>query len=462
MGLNNDGVLYNSTLRKLIKNEKVILENNKVYYKSFYDLEKFIAEVVVSIGSKTVSKGKIKRSVLEEELNNFPFELNEQQINAVKRCLVNNLSVLTGPPGCGKSTIIKALTNIYQRSSFKVVLLSPTGKATRRIEECTGREAFTIHRFLGIKRDSEEFEPKPLKPDTVIIIDESSMLDISIFYKLLLSVNSTTRIILVGDVDQLPSVQAGNILGDLVKSKFINVCRLTDIMRQQKDSHIIKYCSLINKGLILDTCNHSDFHYEEFGRNEELKATLVNTYLKEVNEHGLLNVQVITPYKGGELGSNNLNKLLSERYNFNEVNEEFGYKLEDKIMHLVNDYDKEIFNGEVGTITDITEDNLVVNYPNKVIRYEKEDLDDITLAHAITTHKSQGAEFPVVIVVLEESNNNFLLIRKILYTATSRGKKKVYIFSKPYCVDRCIENNSFKQRLTKLKDFIDNLSSSKD
>lgn len=452
MGI-SDNSMYSAMLNVLIGKNKVILENNKIYYKEFYDTENYIAEIILGIATREKKKGIISKKALEEEMKDFPFELNEGQIIAIKRCLLNDISILTGGGGTGKSTITKVLSNTYSRSGFNVVLLSPTGKATRRIEECTGRKAFTVHKFLGVKHTLADAELPDVPENTVILIDESSMLDIMLFAKLLECIKGDTKIVLIGDINQLPSVQAGNVLGDLIASGKINVCMLTDIMRQKENSNIIKYSSYVNSGECIDECNVHDFVYKEFDDEDDIVRELVNNYSEEIKEHGLNNVQVITVYKKGTLGTNNLNKYLSDIVNRNEADETFGFKLADKVMQLTNNYEKDVFNGEVGTVTLIEDDTMYVDFGKCEIEYPIEEINDVTLAYVNTVHKSQGSEYPIVFVILDDISS-FLLIRKVLYTAISRGKNKVYMYSKPSCVMRCINNDYYTERITKLKQFL--------
>ena len=400
---------------------------------------------------------KIKESVVDEEIHDFPFELNEQQKKAVHDCLEHNVSVLTGPAGSGKSSITKALSRIYRRCGFNVEHLSPTAKACRRLEECIGTsDAQTIHKFLGMKKDSE-VKSKQYAEDEVLIIDEASMLDIILFNALLAGTNLTTRILLIGDNNQLPSVQAGNVLGDLVDSNAVHVSKLTDVMRQKENSNIIKYCTDINEGKVFDPVEAVDFHYEEFGEAQELKDFFFEKYKEEVEKYGLNEVQVITPYKRGELGMNNLNTFIQENYNKDGLLILEPYRLGDKVRHTQNNYKKDVYNGETGTIIKYDDDDemLLVDFGNKEIWYDKEDANELTLSYVSTVHASQGSEYKSVFVILDDTSvNDFLLIRRLLYTAVSRGKSKVWILSKPYLVDHCIENDSYRPRITKLKEYL--------
>ena len=450
------------TMDKLEQEGKIVLGGGiYVYYKEYLDIEREIAEKIKSLQKSYMPSSKIKESVVEEEINDFPFKLNEQQVEAVHNCLSTNVAVLTSGAGCGKTTLTKALYNIYRRCGFNVKLTCPTAKACRRLEECTGGEAQTIHKFLGLKKEEDYINPSSFggnyEKDTVLIIDEASMMDIILFNKLLQGATMSTRILLVGDNNQLPSVQAGNVLGDVIDSRKVHVSLLTDIMRQKEDSNIIKFCSMINEGEVFDPCEEHDFLYEEFGTGQELKEKFLPLYKKEVEEVGLNEVQVIAPYKKGELGMNNLNLLLQEEMNGKSKEVMENFRVGDKVRHTQNNYKKDVFNGETGVIDKYyaEENEIRVDYGYKDINYGKLDINELTLSYCSTVHASQGSEYKVVFVILDDTSvNSFLHIRRLLYTAVSRGKSKVYILTKPYLVDKCISNDSYRPRITKLVDFL--------
>jgi exodeoxyribonuclease V alpha subunit len=283
------------------------------------------------------------------------------------------------------------------------------------------------------------------------------MMDIILFNKLLQGATMSTRILLIGDNNQLPSVQAGNVLGDVIDSERVHVSLLTDIMRQKEDSNIIKFCSMINEGEVFDPCEEHDFLYEEFGTGQELKEKFLPLYKKEVEEVGLNEVQVIAPYKKGELGMNNLNLLLQEEMNGKSKEVMENFRVGDKVRHTQNNYKKDVFNGETGVIDKYyaEENEIRVDYGYKDINYGKLDINELTLSYCSTVHASQGSEYKVVFVILDDTSvNSFLHIRRLLYTAVSRGKSKVYILTKPYLVDKCINNDSYRPRITKLVDFL--------
>ena len=424
-------------------------------------MEERIAGALHILEHEGIPSAPINKSIVKQEMQDFPFTLNKQQVTAINECLNHHVSVITGAAGSGKSSITKALYNIYRRSGYNVELLSPTAKACRRLEECTGGEAQTLHKFVGMTRTGKIIGgDTPYPKNTVLIIDEASMMDIILFDLILKKISLDTRVILVGDNNQLPSVQAGNILGDVIASENVYVTVLTDVVRQQENSNIIKFCKLINDGKVFDRCEFQDFHYEEFGTAAELEDVLFPTYEEAVNKYGLNEVQVITPYKQGELGMNNLNSMLQAQYQ-EKINGPVAiepYRLGDKVRHTQNNYEKDVYNGETGVVIGVKEDKMIVDFGYKQKEYEGSELEELTLSFASTVHASQGSEYKVVFVVLDDTaSNNLLHIRRLLYTAVSRGKEKVYILTKPYLVDRCIENNSYKPRITRLKRFLERL-----
>lgn len=449
---------FGMTMEALEEAGKIVLGKGiYVYYKEYLDIEKNIAEKLKSLQKAYMPSSKIREDIVEEEIKNFPFELNKQQVKAVHDCLNTNVAVLTGAAGVGKSSITKALYRIYMRCDFNVALLSPTAKAGRRLEECTGGKASTIHKFLKMTKEGNiEFQGNYTK-NTVLIVDEASMMDIILFNNLLKGATMSTRVLLVGDNNQLPSVQAGNVLGDVIDSERVQVSTLTDIMRQQENSHIIKYCSMINAGEIFEPCEHEDFIYEEFGTAQELKDKFLPIYKEEVANVGLNEVQVIAPYKKGEIGMNNLNTILQEEMNGKAPIVMENFKVGDKVRHTENNYKKDVFNGETGVICkyDSEDEYIEVDYGDKYVCYTNMDINELILSYASTVHASQGSEYKVVFVILDDTSvNSFLHIRRLLYTAVSRGKQKVYIFTKPYLVDRCINNDTYRPRITKLEDFL--------
>jgi exodeoxyribonuclease V alpha subunit len=468
LGLKNQQ-LYRFAVGMLEDNKQIYRDDDNVYFKAFYEAEKNVAGILNTINNE-FADGKYDEKVVQEELHNFPFTLNIEQIDAIRSCLKHQFNVITSKAGCGKSTISKAILRIINRSGENTVLIAPTAKAAKRLEECTGYGASTIHRFLKIKDASLESETKVTVPrSTTILIDEASMIDVRLFEKVLEAIQTDTRVILVGDTHQLPSVQAGNVLEDIINSKKFNVCYLTNITRQSDNSNIIKYSNQVNEGIFLPTeLQEHDFvcnTIQSFQR-EQMLTTLALSYRKNVERYGLLNVQVICAYKQGVLGVNNLNKVLKSVVNENEAKEDdiFPFQVGDKVRHTINDYKLGVFNGETGVVREFVpaeapendegEDLMLVDFGDKYVYYNKANSYELTLSYANTVHSSQGSEYDIVYVVLDNEISNILLVRKIVYTAITRAKKKCYIINVMPCVNTAISNDHYKVRLTKLTDFI--------
>lgn len=468
LGLKNQQ-LYRFAVGVLEDNKQIYRDDDNVYFKAFYEAEKNVAGILNTINNE-FADGKYDEKVVQEELHNFPFTLNIEQIDAIRSCLKHQFNVITSKAGCGKSTISKAILRIINRSGENTVLIAPTAKAAKRLEECTGYKASTIHRFLKIKDASLESETKVTVPrSTTILIDEASMIDVRLFEKVLEAIQTDTRVILVGDTHQLPSVQAGNVLEDIINSKKFNVCYLTNITRQSDNSNIIKYSNQVNEGIFLPTeLQEHDFvcnTIQSFQR-EQMLTTLAFSYRKNVERYGLLNVQVICAYKQGVLGVNNLNKVLKSVVNENEAKEDdiFPFQVGDKVRHTINDYKLGVFNGETGVVREFVpaeapendegEDLMLVDFGDKYVYYNKANSYELTLSYANTVHSSQGSEYDIVYVVLDNEISNILLVRKIVYTAITRAKKKCYIINVMPCVNTAISNDHYKVRLTKLTDFI--------
>lgn len=455
LGVNNVS-LFQEALVTLRDDKSVVIESDLVYDKNYYDAEKEIAEKIKEISARPILKGIFKKSIIDKECDIFDFKLTDEQKLAIKKCLLYNFSVLTASAGCGKSTITRVLVNVFLQHDYRVILLSPTGKATRRLEECADYPAQTIHKFLNVKHKLDDAETTDIGENAVIILDECSMVDIQLFKTLLRSINDTTKIILIGDSHQLPSVQAGNILGDLIDSKKVNICKLTQVMRQAQDSHILDYCNKVNSGQGIRECKEPDIFFSQFSSSEKIKDTLLTAYSREYrNRGGFSDLQVLTIYKKGAVGDTTLNKEIREIVNpYSEDLSTFGFMLHDKVMHTKNNYKKYVFNGETGIVSRVEDDTLYVQYDGRVVEYTSEDIDELQLAYSSTVHKSQGSEYKVTFVIVDNEVSSYLLNRKILYTAISRGKEKVYLLAKKGCVDACINNDYYEERYTKLKSFL--------
>lgn len=415
--------------------------------------------------------------------------LSDEQRSAVRGALLGNVSIITGGPGTGKTTIINVLVNIFERLGYSVALAAPTGRAAKRMEEASGKPAQTIHRLLEYMYSADEDdmyfgrdEENPLEYEA-IIVDEASMIDIMLMDGLLAAIKDGTMLIMTGDADQLPSVGAGNVLRDIIASEFVYTARLKEIFRQAQGSLIVTNAHQINNGEYPDTGgNESDFFViQRINEDDIVKEIMgmvggrLERYYDFVN--GSDDIQILTPTKRGVLGAPNLNTELQAVINppaegLNEL--KVGSRLfreGDKVMQLRNDYSAEwkdaenymtgqgIFNGDMGIIESInTEDrSMVVRSDDRLITYAGEMFEDVDLAYAITVHKSQGSEFPVVIIPMWQFPP-MLMTRNLLYTAVTRGKKLVIIVGNPRYMQWMIDNNRADGRYTGLKYRLENIA----
>ena len=395
----------------------------------------------------------------------------EEQIFALQQALNHQVTIITGGPGTGKTTIVRALTMLYNQRQAKILLAAPTGRAAKRLNEVTGREAKTIHRLLeysfvaGVGVDFARNEDNPLSCD-VLILDESSMMDILLFYHVLKAIPLGCRLILIGDQDQLPSVGAGNVLKDLIDSGKIPVVTLKTVFRQAEQSLIVTNAHRIRSGEMPQYGQpDADFFFMEKEDPEEVLQLVCDLATKRLpaflKVDAYEGIQVLTPMRRGSIGVDQLNHSLQERLNpANSGKPELqragvSYRLGDKVMQIRNNYDKGVFNGDIGRIVEVDREALllVVEYAdgegNHLIPYEDHELDELTQSYAITVHKSQGSEYPAVIIPLL-TQHAILLQRNLLYTAVTRGKKLVVIVGSKRALHLAIQRNEVAIRYTAL------------
>jgi len=391
-------------------------------------------------------------------------ELATAQQHAIKTALTSKIAVITGGPGVGKTTIVNSIVKILQAKNSKVLLAAPTGRAAKRMSEATGAPAQTIHRLLKYEPREGGFthnERRPIQGD-MVIIDETSMLDIPLAYHLLKAIPLTASVVFVGDVDQLPSVGPGNFLRDLIESDRVPVVRLTEIFRQAKNSFIITNAHRVNEGNlpVLDGPEESDFFFIAEEEPEKVLATIKTLCGERVPKKfgfdPMRDVQVLTPMHKGLCGSENLNRELQATLNpSGPVIQRFGrtYRVGDRVMQVRNNYDKDVFNGDLGRVKkiDLIEQQVIVEFDGREIPYEFTDMDEMLPAYAISVHKSQGNEYPCVIVPLL-TQHFVLLQRNLLYTAITRGKKLVILVGSKKALAIAIRNNKTAARYSRLKE----------
>ena len=490
-----------------LKSSGEIVEENRgdeeiwIYLDAFYNVEATIANRIYNLNNfRNVKYIKNFEKELKTIEKNSKINFSEKQIEAIKAVNENNITIVTGGPGTGKTTIVKTIIDIYKEKDKKVVLAAPTGRAAKRMTETTGEEASTLHRLLEIGKFSEEamfdknidYRGVPIDAD-VVIVDEMSMVDIFLFNYLLSSIYQGTKLILIGDSDQLQSVGPGSVLKDLIESEKIKTIHLEEVFRQAAKSQIIVNAHRVNEGIGFLTKQEleEDSKQDFFVINESNQGKIISEVmslctgrLKKYGDYDFFeNIQILTPTKKGELGTKELNKNLQKILNPESIskNEKQAngaiYRIGDRIMQVKNNYDiywekhngkfeagTGVFNGEIGTISNIDEVNKSIEIEfddGKVALYAFSDLEQIEHSYSITIHKAQGSEFDVVILVIPRTSP-MLLTRNLLYTAITRAKKLLIIIGDKNIINFMINNVDSKKRNTGLKYKIQSLFESKE
>jgi exodeoxyribonuclease V alpha subunit len=389
-------------------------------------------------------------------------EYDEIQADAIKRSAMAKVMVLTGGPGTGKTTTTHGIISVYKAFGLKILCAAPTGRAAKRMTEATGLEAKTIHRLLECKPPEgyEKNEDNLLEGD-VLIVDECSMIDIMLMYNLLKAVPDTMTLILVGDIDQLPSVGAGNVLRDIIDSERFPVVRLTRIFRQAQTSRIIMNAHRINKGQMPDISNgrNTDFFFSRQETPEEAAKEIVALVRQKLPRYYRVRpgeIQVLAPMQRGVVGATNLNQLLQEAINPGDTGLRRGgyvFRARDKVMQIRNNYDKEVFNGDIGVVdrVDLEDRALYVQFDDRLIEYDATELDELVLAYATTIHKAQGSEYPIVVMPVLMTHY-VMLQRNLVYTGITRAKKGLVIVGTKKALALAVRNVTVTRRNTKLRD----------
>lgn len=484
---------FESDIYELTIERKIVLKEVKgerrVYNNNLYYMELTVARKLLDLNAKSENNYKVMEAKVKEVEAKTGIKLGDLQRKAVYEAVESGLVIITGGPGTGKTTTINAIIKLFEMQNMEILLAAPTGRAAKRMTETTGMEAQTIHRLLELNGNPEEggsmrFERNELNPleADVIIIDEMSMVDIYLMYSLLKAVTVGTRLILVGDVNQLPSVGPGKVLKDIIGSEKFNVVRLSEIFRQAAESDIITNAHKINAGQSIRLDNKSkDFFMLSMSSYLQIQRALVSLIAEKLPPYvdaTKYDIQVLTPSRKGELGVENLNKILQQYINPpapGKREKQWGeviFRENDKVMQIKNDYQMEwkivtkkgltikegsgVFNGDCGIIREINEfaGTVTVEFDEgKLVEYTGATLEELELAYAITIHKSQGSEYPAVIIPLLNAPRP-LLNRNLLYTAVTRARKCVTIVGSENSVNEMIQNESEMKRNSGLVDSI--------
>jgi len=462
-------------VRELSKEKELFLEDldpegnlKAAFLAPFYAAETGIAQRLINLKDSPSNIRPIHpEKAIEWVQQKLNIELAQGQKEAILLAASSKVLIITGGPGTGKTTLITAILRIFQQLNLKILLAAPTGRAAKRMNEATGWEAKTVHRLLeysphkgGFKKDEDD----PLEAD-VVIIDETSMVDTLLMYHLLEAIPSHAHLILVGDVDQLPSVGPGNVLKDIIRSGKFTVVRLTEIFRQAQESMIVVNAHKVNQGQFpvlkeIDKSEKTDFQFIPEEDPEKILQNILDLCSERIPRqfgfHPLKEIQVLAPMHKGTIGVSNLNIELQKRLNPGQsgiTRGAWNFRIGDKVMQIVNNYDKDVFNGDIGWISEINpeERELAIDFDGRLVPYDYSDLDEIILAYAVSVHKSQGSEYPVVILPVV-TQHYMLLQRNLVYTGITRAKKLLIMIGTKKALAIAIRNNKPQRRYTLLSE----------
>ena len=439
-----------------------------IFLTSYYIYEKQIAQILLKLVKLPIllDNCDVAESITKVEAE-LSIQLASSQKKAIKIASQNRIMIITGGPGTGKTTLVKSLLKVISTKKLKIKLCAPTGRAAKRLSESTGYEATTIHRLLEIDPSSGGFkrdEKNPLFCD-YLVVDESSMVDIPLFYSLIKALPPHASLLLVGDVDQLPSVGAGQALKDIIDSGVIPTVHLTEIFRQAADSDIILNAHRVNKGLLpnLTPKEGSDFYFVEAEPGDDIIEKIITMVKERIPKrfglHPINDIQLLCPMQRGGAGARSLNTELQKVLNprSSEGIAKFGqlFAVGDKVMQTENNYDKEVYNGDIGIIMSINvqDQELTIDFYDKVVTFDYTDLDQISLAYATTIHKSQGSEYPAVIIPIT-MQSYMMLRRNLIYTAITRGKKLVVLIGQKKALAMAVRDNKGSRRYSKLREWL--------
>ncbi len=474
--LGADLSIINNAIGELQEEEKIIIvkdgEGNKIYLSSLYHSEVFVSKKILELSDiddnkdNQTGRESLYRRLINEMADADGILLDEIQVNAIIMALTERIMIITGSPGTGKSTILNFIIKILEREKKKFMMAAPTGRASKRMTETTGRESKTIHRLLNFNPKLNKFlknEDNPIDAD-IIIIDEASMLDIRLMRNLLSAIKIDSSLIFVGDIDQLPSVGPGYVLGDLIRSGTVPVCELKKIYRQEGQSQIIRNAHKVRDGQFpyIKNKDSEDFFFLEKNDPEEavnlILHLLSNKIPSSFGMDPLKDVQVLVPTNKGVCGVINLNSRIQEMLNPGSTGLLHGnrwFRVGDKVIQLKNNYNKDIYNGDIGIITSIDMElkEASIDYDGRKVDYSFYEMDEINHSYAISIHKSQGSEFKCVIIPLLTSHY-MLLQRNLLYTALTRARELAILVGSKKAIGMAVNKNIVEKRYTSLKELI--------
>ncbi len=468
-------------LINLNKEGKIIIENDKYYLVDMYQAEKNIADIMYYLSNEKEEKKIDIDKYIEGLENTNDIKYNEQQIDAIKKAINKNALIITGGPGTGKTTIIKAIVDIYKEVHHytyddlesRIALLAPTGRAAKRISESTLLKASTIHRFLKWNKDTNEFSINEYNKDfsEFIIVDEVSMIDVTLFDALLKGLTKNIKIILVGDYNQLPSVREGQLLKDLIESEVIDTVHLDMLYRQNENSYIVSLAHEIkNNDLSLEFLNKKDDYAFISTPSPLIKQNVIEIIKKAINKgFSTKDIQVLAPMYKGVNGIDNLNVELQRILNPSSIEKkeiQYGeviYRENDKVLQLTNMPDDNVYNGDIGFISMIKtshessskKNEIYVDFDGNVVKYEPKDFINIKHGYAISIHKSQGSEFKMVIMPMDNAYKR-MLYKKLVYTGITRAKQSLILVGDSQAFSFAVANDHEMLRKTSLKEFLQN------
>jgi len=465
-----DPEIISKALTELSDEKEIFIEDLGADRKAVYLIPFYLAEKGVAEGLKRLKDAPSTirpihpEKAIEWVQGRLGIELAEKQKEAVLLAARSKVLIITGGPGTGKTTILTAILKIFQQLKLRIFLAAPTGRAAKRMSEATGWEAKTIHRLLEYspRKGFKKNQGDPLEADGVVI-DEASMIDTVLMYHLLKATPSQAHLILVGDVDQLPSVGPGNVLRELIDSGLFTVVRLKEIFRQARESMIVVNAHRVNEGEFPivkggDQGDSSDFHFIEEEDPEKILDRILTLCRESLpgryGFHPIRDIQVLTPMYRGIIGATHLNDELQKDLNPHGQPITLGsrtFKLGDKVMQIVNNYEKDVFNGDIGWVSKIDQEEreIRIDFEGRSVSYDFSEFDEVVLAYAISVHKSQGSEYPAVI--LPVTTQHFLLLqRNLIYTGMSRARKLVVLIGTSKALAMAIKNNQPQRRFTHL------------